>query len=209
MMVKKLLSVLLVSAVAACTTPDNGPADRGLESVNEPVLSRATFALDDAAPGGSVAPADLARLDGWFQGLDLGYGDSIYVDGAYSDAARNQVAEVAGKYGMMVLPAAPVSASVVPPDMVRVLVSRTRAEVPGCPNWSTPASPNYENRTTSNFGCSVNSNYAAMVANPEDLIHGRDGSGIDAFTASRAVESYRTAKPTGTKGLQAVSSKGQ
>jgi pilus assembly protein CpaD len=209
-MVKKLVSVLLVSAAAACATaPDNGPADRGLSSVNEPVLSRATFALDVAAPGGAVAPAELARLDGWFQGLGLGYGDSIYVDGAYSDTARTQVAEVAGKYGMMVLPAAPVSASVVPPDMVRVLVSRTRAEVPGCPNWSRPASPNYENRTTSNFGCAVNSNYAAMVANPEDLIHGRDGSGIDAFTASRAVESYRTAKPTGTKGLQSVSSKGQ
>lgn len=209
-MVKKLLTVLLASAAAACATaPDNGSADRGLASVNEPVLSRATFAVDLAAPGGAVPPAELARLDGWFQGLDLGYGDSIYVDGAYSDAARAQVADVAGKYGMMVLPAAPVSASVVPPDMVRVLVSRTRAEVPGCPNWSRPASPNYENRTTSNFGCAVNSNYAAMVANPEDLFHGREGTGVDAFTASRAVDSYRKAQPTGNKGLQAVSSKGQ
>jgi pilus assembly protein CpaD len=81
--------------------------------------------------------------------------------------------------------------------------------MPGCPNWSYPSSPNLENRTMSNFGCGVNSNLAAMVADPVDLIHGREGnSAVDADTASKAVQYYRSAPPSGSKGLQAVSPKG-
>ena len=204
----KLVAVLLVSAVAGCSTPGANTADRGVESVNQPVLTRAAYAVDLAAPGGILPPGEVARLDSWFQGLGLGYGDSIYVDGAYAEPARGQVAELAGRYGMMVLAAAPVTAGAVPPDMVRVVVSRTRAEVPGCPNWSVPSQPNLENRSMSNFGCSVNSNLAAMVANPEDLFHGRDGSGVgDAATAAKAVGSYRQAEPTGKQGLQDISTK--
>ncbi|CAN5246127.1 hypothetical protein BH24PSE1_BH24PSE1_07430 [soil metagenome] len=204
----KLIAVLLASVVAGCSTPNNGPADRGLASVNEPVLSRANFVVDLAAPGGTLAPQEVARLDGWFQGLQLGYGDSIYVDGAYLDSARVQVAEAAGRYGLLVLPAAPVTTGMVPPGTVRVVVSRTRAEVPGCPNWSNPSQPNFENRTMSDFGCATNSNMAAMVANPQDLFHGREGTGVgDSHTASKAVDYYRRAKPTGTQGLQDISTK--
>lgn len=204
----KLIAVLLASAVAACSTPDNGPPSRGLTSVNEPVLSRATFAIDLAAPGGVLPPEEFARLDGWFRSLELGYGDSIFVDGAFADAARAQVAQLAGRYGLMVLPAAPVTAGLLPDGSVRVVVARTRAEVAGCPNWSKASQPNFDNRATSNYGCAVNSNLAAMVANPEDLFHGREGTGVgDALTASKAVDYYRKAEPTGKQGLQDISTK--
>jgi pilus assembly protein CpaD len=60
----------------------------------------------------------------------------------------------------------------------------------------------------SNFGCSVSGNLAAMVADPVDLVHGREGTGVlDTATATKAVEYYRTAPPSGSKGLQAVSTK--
>lgn len=207
-MVKKLVPVLLLSAVAACTGPTQAVPDRGVASVNEPVLTRSNFMLDVAAPGGMLAPEEMARLDGWFAGLNLGYGDSIYVDGPYNETATAQVAQVAGKYGMMVLPAAPVTAGVIQPGTVRVIVSRNRAEVPNCPNWNAPASPNFDNHSMPNFGCAVNSNLAAMVANPEDLFHGREGTGVgDAMTASKAVQTYRNAEPTGAKGLKDLSSK--
>jgi pilus assembly protein CpaD len=55
----------------------------------------------------------------------------------------------------------------------------------------------------------VNSNIAAMIADPEDLIHGRDGTAVeDTRAAAKAVDMYRTKPPTGQGGLQAVSSKG-
>jgi pilus assembly protein CpaD len=199
-MVKKLLPLLLASAVAGCMSPGAPVASRGVEAVNQPVLNRSTFTIDVAAPGGAIAPAEAARLDGWFRGLDLGYGDSIYVDGDYSGSARAQVAEIAGNYGMMVLAAAPVTAGAVAPDMVRVIVSRTRAEVPNCPNWSELSQPNFQNHSMSNLGCSVNSDLAMQVANPEDLFHGRQGPvTVDAIAGTKAIQMYRDWPLTGIK----------
>jgi pilus assembly protein CpaD len=202
----RVIIVALASALAACNTPDL--PDKGVAAVNVPVVTSADYVFDASAPDGALAPGESDRLNGWFQGLGLAYGDTIYVDGAYADAAHGQVAAIAGQYGMMVSEGAPVTTGAVQPGMVRVVVSRRRASVPYCPNWSIPAQPNYDNRTMSNFGCGVNSNIAAMVANPEDLIHGRDAGTTDVDTASRAILFYRNAPPTGTKGLQTINTKG-
>jgi len=201
-------SLVLLAALSGCSLGMPDEPARGLAAVNVPVVQRADYAFDAVAPGGSLAPGEAARLNAWFAGLDLGYGDSIYVDGPYSDGARYEVAQIAGQYGLLVSPSAPVTAGAIPPGMVRVIVSRTRASVPGCPNWSVPSQPNYLNRSTSNFGCAVNSNLAAMVANPQDLVHGREGSGVgDNLVATKAVGAYRKAEPTGTQGLQDISTK--
>jgi pilus assembly protein CpaD len=202
----KVILIALASTVAACSTA-NAPSypDQGLAAVNVPVVTSADYVFDAAAPDGALASGETERLNGWFQGLGLGYGDSIYVDGAYADAARGQVAAIAGQYGMMVSAGAPVTTGIVQPGTVRVVVSRRRAVVPGCPNWSRPSEPDFQNRSTSNYGCGVNSNLAAMVANPEDLVHGREGIGTgDVMTAAKAVQYYRNTPPTGAKGLQNV-----
>ena len=206
-------SLLLIASVAlaGCSYHANQGdlADRGVEPVNVPVVTRADYVFDAAAPGGSLAPAEKARLDAWFRGLGLGYGDAIYVDAAYANSARYEVGQIASNYGMMLEPGAPVTAGPVAPGSVRVIVSRTRAEVPGCPNWSRPSEPDYNNRMSSNFGCGVNSNLAAMVANPEDLVHGREGTGLgNTQTNTKAIILYKTTPPTGSKGLQSVSVKG-
>jgi pilus assembly protein CpaD len=173
----KLILLALCSAMAACNAQPDDPS-RGVAAVHVPVVTSADYVFDAAAPDGALAPGQAERLNGWFQGLGLGYGDSVFVDGAYADATRGQVASIAGQYGMLVSPGAPVTAGAVQPGMVRVVVSRRRAEVPGCPDWSRPSQPNFNNQSMANFGCSVNSNLAAMIANPEDLIHGREGSGV-------------------------------
>ncbi len=204
----KLGLLVLASALAGCGHVAHDLPDQGVESVNVPVIQRADYVFDAAASGGGLVPGEASRLNSWFQGLNLGYGDAIYVDGAYADGARTEIAQIAGYYGMMVEPGAPVTVGALPPGAVRVVVSRNRATVPNCPNWSVPASPNHQNRSMSNFGCGVNSNLAAMVANPEDLIHGREGSAVvDAQTASKAVATYRASPPTGTKGLKEESTK--
>ena len=202
----KIILVALASSLAACNTPDL--PDKGVAAVNIPVVTSADYVFDAAAPDGALAAGETDRLNGWFQGLGVGYGDTIYVDGPYADAARGQVAAIAGQYGMMVSAGAPVTTGAVQPGTVRVVVSRRRAEVPGCPNWSLPSQPNYDNRNMSNFGCGVNSNIAAMVANPEDLVHGREDAGTsNVNAAARAVMLYRATPPSGTKGLQDVNTK--
>ena len=204
----KLGLVLLATTLAGCSHVPYDEPSRGLSSVNVPVLTRSEFVFDAAAPDGSLPPAERARLDGWFHSLSLGYGDSVYVDGPYTNAARSDVAQAAGRYGLLLSNGAPVTAGAVSPGMVRVVVTRTRAEVPNCPNWSEPSQPNFANRSMSNSGCAVNGNLAAMVANPEDLIHGRDDSGVgDQRTATKAIQLYRSAPPTGTQGLKDISTK--
>lgn len=202
----KIILIALASSLAACNTPQ--ATNTGVASVNVPVVTSADYVFDASAPDGALAPGEADRLNGWFQGLGIGYGDTIYVDGVYADAARGQVSAIAGQYGMMVSAGAPVTTGAVRPGRVRVVVSRRRAGVPNCPNWTAPSQPNFDNSTMSNFGCGVNSNIAAMVANPEDLIHGREATGVDINAAARAIQFYRNTPPTGTKGLQDVTTKG-
>jgi len=204
----KLGLLLLGSAIAGCSYTPHDLPDRGVAAVNVPVVTREVYSFDAAAPSGILAPAEAARLDGWFRTLNLGYGDNIYVDGDYSGAARQDVERVASQYGLLVSAGAPVTVGPVNPGTVRVVVARTTASVPNCPDWSRPSQPNYNNRSMPNFGCGVNSNLAAMVANPDDLVSGRDGSAVgDASTATKAINVYRTTPPTGVKGLQDVNTK--
>jgi pilus assembly protein CpaD len=207
-MASKSALLLVAAALTGCAYHPGPEPLAGLEAVNQPVLTRSDFVFDAAAPNGTVPPSEAARLDGWFAGLGLHYGDSVYVDGPYSDAARAQVAEIAGKYGMLVSQSAPVTAGAVQPGNVRVVVTRSVATVPNCPNWEEKSQPNYNNKMLPGSGCAVNSNLAAMVANPEDLFHGREGgSTVDTTTATKAINSYRTQPPTGTKGLADVNTK--
>jgi pilus assembly protein CpaD len=205
----KLLLIALGSALAGCNSLPDVPS-KGVAAINVPVVTGTDYVFDVAAPGGSLAPGEGERLNGWFHGLDLGYGDTVYVDSVYAPSARAQVAAIAGRFGMLVTPGAPVTAGSVPAGSVRVVVARRRAEVPGCPNWSQASQPDWDNKSTSNFGCGVNSNLAAMVANPEDLIHGREGAAVtDTRTATRAVDLYRSKAPTGGGSLQDISPKGK
>jgi len=205
-MASKTALLLVAAALSGCAYHPGPDPEAGISPVNVPVVTRSDFVFDAAAPDGTLGPSEAARLDGWFKGLDLRYGDAVYVDGSYPEAARAQVSDIAGKYGILVSPGAPVTAGAVVPGSVRIVVSRTVASVPHCPNWERPSQPNYNNESLPNLGCAVNTNLAAMIANPEDLVHGREGTGLgDAATAARAINYYRTAPPTGTKGLEETS----
>ena len=192
MRTKFIILTAAALSVTGCAEPGGMKADRGLATVHVPVVSSADYVYDVAAPDGALAPGEAQRLDGWFRTLGLGYGDSIYLDGPYADAARGQIARVTGEYGLLVEPGVPVTAGVVQPGSVRVIVQRRRATVPGCPDFSRPSQPDFENRSNPNFGCGVSTNLAMQVANPEDLLHGRGGgSAVDAITGAKAIQMYR------------------
>lgn len=189
-------------ALSACGA-QNSIGNRGLESVHQPVVSRSNYVLDLNTGYGGLSPEGASRLSGWFDSLKLGYGDRVSVDGSDSPATRAAVADVAARYGLLVDSAAPVTQGEIAPGNVRVIVSRTQASVPGCPDWNTDVGADFSSGNISNFGCGVNTNLAAMVANPEDLIHGQEGqSAIDSTTAGKAIRSYRSKAPTGESGLK-------
>lgn len=192
-------------ALAGC-----GPVNRSVESVKQPVVSRADYVFDLAAPYGGVDAVEASRLDAWFDSIDVRYGDTIYLDdaaGAGDPSRRAAVAAVAARRGLLIAPGAPVTQGAIAPGTLRVVVSRTTAEVPGCPDWDRISQPDFENSTGSNYGCAINSNLAAMIANPEDLVSGRAAGSSDGTQVVKALTTYRTAKPTGEQGLKNVSSK--
>ncbi len=199
-------AALLLPSVATAKKPprDRHDASRGLDSLNQPVVQRTDYLLDLADNGGLSQP-DIGRLHGWFDTLRVGYGDHVFVDRG-SSAARMDIAEAASAYGLLLSPGAPILEGDVPMGAVRVIVSRTTASVPTCPNYGVQRGPS---STSSNYGCALNSNLAAMIADPNDLVLGQNGSVLaDPNTYSKAIRVFQSTPPTGTKGLEKVSTKG-
>ena len=181
-----------------------GTENRGIESVHQPVVARSDYALDVAIAGGALASGEQQRLRGWMDTMHVGYGDRVAIDDPAGEArrAREQVASVVAGYGLLLSGDAPVSPAPVTAGTVRVVVSRMSAGVPGCPDWSRDESHEFNSNTSSNYGCAINRNLAAMVARPEDLVHGRDETANDPALAGRAIDAYRKTIASGAKGAK-------
>lgn len=188
-------------AVAGC---GGMPSNTSLYSVKQPVVDRTNYALDVTTNGSGLPISEKQRLNGWFETMDLRYGDRVSVDNPTANPAVTEaVNELAGRYGLIVSDVAPTTAGIINPGQARVVITRSTATVPGCPDWSASSDSNYTNGTSPGYGCSVNSNMAAMVANPEDLLEGQRGNGETVInTGSKAIQTYRQAAPTGAGGLQ-------
>jgi len=197
----KVSAALLVACMlSACGPETNGltpVSNPSLYSVNQPVVQRSDFIMDLAASGAGIPADQRAQLANWFDSLELRYGDRVYVDEqGYSDPRnRADIEAIAADYGLLLSEGVPFSAGAPMPGLVRVIVSRTRASVPGCPIWEdqTVGAPE---TTSTNFGCATNSNLASMIADPDDLVRGQTGSGKrDAEQGSKAIKLYRERKP--------------
>ncbi|MEP5937130.1 MAG: CpaD family pilus assembly lipoprotein [Erythrobacter sp.] len=174
------------------------PTNKSLYSTKQAVVERSNYTLDVQTSQDGLTIPEQQRLSGWFEAMDIRYGDRISVDDPLaSDATKDSVAELAGRFGLLIESTAPVTSGFVQPGYARVVLTRSTASVPGCPDWSESSDMNYNNATSPGYGCATNSNIAAMVANPEDLIEGAEGSGETWVTGqTRAVDRYRTDGPS-------------
>jgi pilus assembly protein CpaD len=196
--------IALIAALAAGASAHAQEPNKSLYSVNQPVVQRTDYAIDLRAQGGSLEPYEEGRLDGWFQMLGIGYGDRVFVEGT---DGRAGVARAASRHGLLLSDGYPVTTGQVQPGTVRVIVSRSTASVPGCPDWRGQSKAG---STSANYGCATNSNLAAMIADPNDLVLGQTThGGTDPFTATKAVDAYRRRAPTGSSGeVKSEASKG-
>ena len=200
------LSLAGCAAQPRALTPVNKTS---LYSMHQPVVSHNNFVFDVASQNDAVTASEQARLGAWFDSIGLTYGDHITIDeanGYQSAGARRDIAKVAAEHGLLVASdGAPITEGNAAPGYLRVVAARSTASVPGCPEWSNPdiESPT---RTGSNYGCATYGNLAAMIANPDDLIRGREaGTRGAAVIAGRAVRVYRETQPTGRQALPASS----
>jgi pilus assembly protein CpaD len=208
----KLAAVSALAFTAGCAAQPRtltAAHNTSLYSLHQPVVEHTNLVFDVATDGDKVSAGEQARLGAWFDSIGLRYGDSVSIDtprGYDATGARHDVAEVAAVRGLLVADtAAPITEGGVGPGYVRVVASRSSAHVDGCPEWGNPDIDSPV-RTHTNYGCATNSNLAAMIANPDDLVHGREASGEGAVgVAGRAVRVYRESQPTGRQALPATS----
>ena len=186
------------------------PTNQSLYSTKQPVVERTNYTFDVQTGSGGLTIPEQQRLSGWFEAMDLRYGDRVSIeDPMMSGATKAAVAELAARHGILVSDGAPVTSGYVQPGQARVVITRATAGVPGCPDWSAKSDMNYNNGTSPGYGCAVNSNLAAMVANPQDLIEGQKGTGeTTIMTSNKAIDAYRDQAPSGSGGLSDVSASG-
>lgn len=201
------LAISLGLGLAACGGGIEGN-NYSLNSVRQPVVERHNFVLDLRTSPAGLDAMEQMRLNDWFETLDLGYGDRVAIDTPVSNpAVREDVAAVAARHGILLADGAPITQGYVEPGNVRVVVTRSTASVPGCPDWSEGYGFQRDNFTSDGFGCAINGNLAAMVADPEHLLEGAKGTGETVVMSSnRAIETFRNREPTGAAGLPQISS---
>lgn len=209
----RLIKIAAVSALglaaAGCSTSQpaqlTARTNYSVYSVHQPVVEHNNYVFDLRVDGDRVSEAEMNRLAAWFDSIGARYGDRITIDaprGYQSAAARNDVGRVANDFGLLLSEqAAPITEGEIAPGTIRVVASRSTANVEGCPNYTNPGIDSPV-RTDSNYGCATNSNLAAMIADPDDLVRGREANGSgSALTAGRAIGTYRTRTPTGSQPL--------
>ena len=186
MRAKIILTASLAFTLASCGAMG---ANTTMYSTNQPVVQRTNYALDVNVDGGSgISPFEENRISEWFSAMKLGFGDRValdFGDGYTSASAKQTVSDLAAKYGMLLSETAPVTSGAVVPGTVRVVVTRSTASVPNCPNWSKTTESNFNSANHPNYGCATNSNLAAMVADPEDLVRGRESTPENSRGGSR------------------------
>tara|TARA_R110000850_G_scaffold9992_11_gene36147 strand:+ start:1735 stop:2334 length:600 start_codon:yes stop_codon:yes gene_type:complete len=197
----RILSTALIAALGLSVTAcGSTTANRTVYSERQPVVSKSNFVLDLSAGNGGLSTAEQNRLAGWFDALELGYGDRVSIDDpgyAASSVAKAAVENIVASYGLLVSDTAPVTDGYVPAGQMRVVVTRTTASVPGCPDFSHRSHTDFQARTSANYGCGTNSTLAAMIADPEDLVRGQNADEEDQARASKAIRAYRDKKVGG------------
>jgi|SRR5690554_1085254 pilus assembly protein CpaD len=192
----RFVSIALVTALGlSLTACGSTTANRTIYSERQPVVTRSHFVLDvNTAGSDSLSDGELGRLAGWLDALELGYGDRVAIDDPGYNAgpsARSAVETLVAQKGLLISDVAPVTEGHVPGGAMRIVVSRSTAAVPGCPDWSHRSHTDFQARTSENYGCGVNSTLTAMIADPEDLVRGQSRNGEDQAEASKAIRAYR------------------
>ena len=202
----KLAGALALSLGVVLSGCGGMPTNKSLYSVKQPVVQRTNYTLDVATDQSGLSVGEQSRLNGWFEAMDLRYGDRVTVENPTGNpAVVGAVNEIANRHGIIVDQVAPTTSGFINPGQARVVLTRSTASVPGCPDWSARSDMNYGNAASPGYGCAVNGNLAAMVADPQDLIEGKKGSGETVIaTGTKAIDIYRDAQPSGAGGLQSA-----
>ncbi|MDH3660097.1 MAG: CpaD family pilus assembly lipoprotein [Alphaproteobacteria bacterium] len=74
---------------------------------------------------------------------------------------------------------------------VEIVLERYLVTPPACPDWSRRSGIDYANKPHTNFGCATATNLGLMIADPRDLVRGRDLGPADGIHQADGIIRYR------------------
>ncbi len=208
---KRPLYFLAIPAMLALAACRPGAAEyTAAESPKPLTIDSAASQLNLAFAAGSdqLAPGEGGKLQRLALSGRISPGDRVTISPSGGPLLQEQrTATIAGellRYGV-VAAASPLAG--VARDRAIVTIGRYMVTLPACPNWSQYPASDFTNARSSNFGCATASNLGLMVANPADLVAGRELAHADGTPAVSAVTRYLTDKvklPDTTSGAAAL-----
>ena len=193
-------AVVLAAAVSGCgLTPTDAQwtdADATVKK-NQVLYLRETYDVRFAPGSDRLSADEQRRLAEYLDRSGIGIYDEISLAVADDSGARDsnlaarRQAAVAAYLRTRHLKSAPDQTTGAPVDHVTVVVGRYIVVPPNCPDWRKPSSGDPQNTVSSNLGCATVTNLGLMVADPRDLIAGKEPTGSDAVNNSYAIQRYR------------------
>jgi len=196
-MIASVAALVVVGLLSACM-PQQAQW-RGTATMKRNTVEFIRLTHDVTFKDGAAALGDdqAKSVDAFFARIDARYGDEISVDagdGPEAAARRAAIIARATALGLKVTRETPVYGPALSTDGARIIVGRYVVTPPACPDWRKPAGADWENTPSSNFGCASQTNLGLMVAQPRDLLYGRDYGGPDTEMMAKAVKDYRDGK---------------
>jgi pilus assembly protein CpaD len=193
-----LCLALACGALAACDSPGEWSAAEAPRQTRVD-FQRLTHTAGFGPSATQLAPTEQESLTAFLQSAQVTTDDPVYLEGASSDRLSSPRISALARdltrqgYSVATLPAAP---DAVPKNALLVVVERYVVTPPDCPNWTKSSSDDHENAQSSNFGCADATNLGLMVADPRDLVIGRQLGPAGAAQAGLAIQRYRAGQTT-------------
>lgn len=211
-----MASVMLAAALAGCSMP----AEPDLR-ITEPKRIAMTQSFFDhevrfLAGRADLASGEAARLAEFLSATGAVRGDELVVSPAAKTDPTLTTRRLARLKALLLVapdrgpkPLAPEAATppvpAGPTEPVMILLIHHSPVPPQCPDWSVGSIGGSDNTLSSNFGCANAVNLGLMIADPRDLVRGREAGGSDGERAAKAIERYRRGTveaPAASPGLQ-------
>ena len=213
------LSASALFTASACSSLVNGPGDGMTIAETHPITVNSqvvTLTIDTDATTSDISDIDAARLRAFANAyLQKGHGPVTVT--APSGTGEDLDGQEAASDIRKALHAAGVPWSAITGATYRtgggesgqqIVVSYTHyvATPSECGDWSGLRKRGYKNLRSPNMGCATMNNFAAMIADPRDLIAPANEQPSDATARVRAVEAFRAGEVTASEIDQTIQS---
>lgn len=197
----KIFFAILLLSLAACAREE--AAWTAVEAPNRLQVDWRSETFVAAFPAGAaeLAPDERAKL-ARFLVAGLRTGDERITlspppdaDRALTDRRVDHLRQiVAGAAPRRPITVAPIADGRLAAGSAMVVIGRYVVSTPSCPNWRKPSGIDAANQPSSNLGCANETNLGLMVADPGDLVVGRDLDNAEAEAMNHGIRRYRDNK---------------